>query len=61
MSGALSIEAIEELWQSFKTADPEGRDEITLEGLRRVMESLGHRPTDEQLRICCSTPRRGEP
>lgn len=37
-----------QLWQS-KTAGPSGGDEITPEGLRAVMQSLGHRPTDEEV------------
>lgn len=35
MTNALTTETIEELWQSFATAGPQGRDEITLEGLRK--------------------------
>ena len=49
MSTALGTQTIEELWNSFKTADPLGGDEITLEGLRKVMQSLGYHPTDEEL------------
>lgn len=47
MATARSTQAIEDLWQNFKTSDPSGGDEITLEGLRNVMQSLGHQPTDE--------------
>jgi len=50
MSGTLSIEEIRELWESFKIVDPVGGDEISLQGLRSVLESMGHKPTDEQLR-----------
>jgi Ca2+-binding EF-hand superfamily protein len=47
---ALGTQTIEELWQSFKTSNPSGHNEITVEGLRKVMQSLGHEPTDEELR-----------
>ena len=50
MSMALSTQTIEELWQGFKTSNPSGRDEVTVEGLRNVMQSLGHQPSDEELR-----------
>lgn len=50
MATARSTQAIEDLWQNFKTSDPSGGEEITLEGLRNVMQSLGHQPTDEELR-----------
>jgi Ca2+-binding EF-hand superfamily protein len=50
MTTAVSSETIEELWRSFRTAGASGNDEITLEGLRGVMRSLGHEPTDDELR-----------
>jgi Ca2+-binding EF-hand superfamily protein len=50
MSSALDTQTIEELWQRFKSGGRSGSDEITLDGLRAVMRSLGHEPTDEELR-----------
>ena len=43
MSTAISTQAIEELSQSFKTSNPSGRDEITVEGLRREIQTMLHR------------------
>lgn len=50
MSTSLSRQEIEQLWQSFKTKDGAEGEEVTHEGLRRALQSLGHQPTEEELR-----------